>query len=76
MTFVRGLNNIWNLRTDITWQLDQMFPSIISIQGNNIISVTKAMTETHVTYNAIRIILVVIRKIPSDSITQRNQCQI
>ena len=44
---------------------------VIRDQGNNIVSATKAMIETHVAENAIRIILIIIRKTTTDSITQQ-----
>ena len=45
-------------------------------QGNNIVSATKAIIETHVSENTIRIIPIMIRQITTDSITQWKQCQI
>ena len=54
-----------------------MFYPIIRIQGENIISATKAMIETHVAETAIRIIPGRHLKIlQPDSITQWKQCQI
>ena len=44
---------------------------MLNIQVNNIVLATKSMTETHVKYNAIRIIPVVIRNITTESIRQR-----
>ena len=51
-----------------------MFSPIISSQGNNIVSATKAIIETHVAENAIRIIEIIIRMTTTESITQRKQC--
>ena len=47
---------------------------IIRIQGNNIVSVTKALIETYVAENDIRVIETIIKKTATESTTQRKQC--
>ena len=37
-----------NLRTDITWQLDQFYPPITRSQEEDIVSASKKIIETHV----------------------------
>ena len=45
-----------NLRLDVTCQIGQFFSPIIWSQENNTVSATKAIRETHVENNAVRIV--------------------
>ena len=51
-----------------------MFSSIIRSQVNNMILPTKAIIETYVAENAIRIIEIIIINTTTESITQHKQC--
>ena len=51
-----------------------MFSPIFMSQGNNIVSDTKAVIETHVAENSIRITAIIIRKTTTESITQQKKC--
>ena len=50
-----------------------MFSPIISIQGNNTVSATKAVIETHVAENYIIIIKIIIIKTTTEPIVQQKQ---
>ena len=52
-----------------------MFSPIIRSQGNNIVSYTKAILETHVSENSIIIVEIIIIKTAIESITQCKQCK-
>ena len=47
-----------------------MFYSVIRIQGDNTVSATKAIIETHVVENVIRFNPIMIRNDTTDSITE------
>ena len=47
-TFICSFKIIENLRTDVRWQLVQMCSTIVRSQGNNIVSATQEIVETHI----------------------------
>ena len=51
-----------------------MISPIIRSQGNNIVSATNIIVETHVLEKTVRIIKIIIRKTTTESTTQRKQC--
>ena len=52
-----------------------VFYPMIRSQGNNLVSATKSITETHVVENDIKIIQIRIIKTTTEFITQRKKCQ-
>ena len=51
-----------------------MFSPVIRSHGNNIVSATKEILETHILENAIKIIDIIIKNTATESIKKRKQC--